>query len=426
MEVCEERFVKSHVPLVVVCAALTAAVQSGRAADPIIWATGPNDVTFSLDGTQDPSLPQNWDSLSANVAITRGQIRGIYNAVAETSYTHTSSPTGTLWAFSGLDGNGSFTYGTGAQNHAGLTFDVWETELGGSTQLQTNIQSRPAVMYLTDTNEYLDIIFTTWTSGGVMSYTRATPPPSIINATWSGGSGNWSDAPKWSSNPKFPANGTNGTFTATVNTGSVNLDVNATVNALTIGGTTGAWTGQVNRADKALVIAAGAGKAAAISTLQNQLASGKTSNYTGNGITSSLVAANPTTMSIAMVDNADLSLTSYRGQTVDNNSIILAAARNGDATLDNKVDALDLNTLAAHWQQTSGALWSAGDFTGDGKVDALDLNVLASNWQFGTSLQAAMAAYPQFAGVTVPEPASMGVLAVAGAILLRRRARPSR
>jgi hypothetical protein len=94
-----------------------------------------------------------------------------------------------------------------------------------------------------------------------------------------------------------------------------------------------------------------------------------------------------------------LGLTSYRGITgLDGNSTIIVMAHNGDASLDGKVDALDLNILAAHWQQQTGALWSAGDFTGDGKVDALDLNVLAANWQFGTAV---------LASVPVPEPASL-------------------
>ena len=37
-----------------------------------------------------------------------------------------------------------------------------------------------------------------------------------------------------------------------------------------------------------------------------------------------------------------------------------------------------------------------GDFTGDGKVDAFDLNVLAANWQAGVSAEAAQLAGPFF------------------------------
>src|SRR4029078_288890 len=94
--------------------------------------------------------------------------------------------------------------------------------------------------------------------------------------------------------------------------------------------------------------------------------------------------------SLALVDVGDLGLTAYRGQTgLDANSTIVVVAPNGDPTLDNKVDALDLNILASHWQLPAGALWSAGDFNGDGKVDALDLNILSGHWQFAGYLHAA-------------------------------------
>ena len=53
---------------------------------------------------------------------------------------------------------------------------------------------------------------------------------------------------------------------------------------------------------------------------------------------------------------------------------------------------------------------------GDGKVDALDLNMLAANWQFGAaSLQAALGA------VAVPEPGTLGVMALGVTMLVRRR-----
>ena len=418
-----------RLPVVVVCAALAAVVQSAVAADPVIWVTGVNDVTFSLNGTQDTTMSQFWDVLSTKVAITRGPVRGVFNPIAdpipETSYTHNVSPIGTLWAFSDLNGSPTFNYGAGAAIHSDLVFSNWEASLGGSTLLKANIDNRPGVIFLQDDNAYLDVIFTSWTTGGAMSYTRATPPPSVINAAWNGGSGNWSNPANWSSNPKYPSNGTNGTFTAAINTGNVTLDVDATVNNLTLGGTTGNWTAQLNLANRALVIAAtSANKASIISTLLNQLATGKTNNYTGNGITSSAVASNATTMSIALADNSNLALTSFRGQSLNADSLILVAAHNGDASLDNKVDALDLNVLAAHWQQQSGALWSIGDFNGDGKVDALDLNVLAANWQFGSggggSLEAALAQFPQFSGVSVPEPGSIGFMALAVSLLVRR------
>src|SRR5206468_489843 len=55
----------------------------------------------------------------------------------------------------------------------------------------------------------------------------------------------------------------------------------------------------------------------------------------------------------------------------------------GDANHDGKIDALDLNLLAAEWQTAGTGL--PGDFNGDGRVDALDLNLLASNWQLNAN-----------------------------------------
>jgi hypothetical protein len=53
----------------------------------------------------------------------------------------------------------------------------------------------------------------------------------------------------------------------------------------------------------------------------------------------------------------------------------------GDATLDGRVNATDLNQLGIHWQLASRAGWQDGDFNGDGNVNAADLNILGLNWQ---------------------------------------------
>ena len=147
--------------------------------------------------------------------------------------------------------------------------------------------------------------------------------------------------------------------------------------------------------------------------------------WNGPGITSSTIPLDPAHFSLALADNADLHLPAFRGQGIDDSFLIVAYARFGDATLDNKVDALDLNLLASHWQQQSNALWSAGDFNTDGKVDALDLNLLAANWQFSLPLT------PSFGPLTfelltsspspIPEPASLALLTLGAEALLSRR-----
>jgi hypothetical protein len=73
----------------------------------------------------------------------------------------------------------------------------------------------------------------------------------------------------------------------------------------------------------------------------------------------------------------------------------------GDANLDLRVNAADLNEVGIAWQSGSNE-WSKGNFTGSG-VNVADLNVLALNWQ---------AVHPDapFGADAVPEPAGMILL----------------
>ncbi len=55
----------------------------------------------------------------------------------------------------------------------------------------------------------------------------------------------------------------------------------------------------------------------------------------------------------------------------------------GDANLDGKVNATDLNQVGINWRTMDGVGWEEGDFTGDGTVDAQDLNIIGINWRAG-------------------------------------------
>ena len=79
----------------------------------------------------------------------------------------------------------------------------------------------------------------------------------------------------------------------------------------------------------------------------------------------------------------------------------------GDANLDGRVDAGDLNVIALNWN-TENNLWSEGNLVGAG-VGASDLNALALTWQQVTPTVAEQAA--------VPEPASF-VLALLAMVFL--------
>src|SRR3954469_5577961 len=67
---------------------------AGRAAT--VW-NGPL-ISFSKAVGADPTLPANQDRITANTWITRGDVRGLYNAARETGFTHYFSPSNTAWA----------------------------------------------------------------------------------------------------------------------------------------------------------------------------------------------------------------------------------------------------------------------------------------------------------------------------------------
>ncbi len=82
----------------------------------------------------------------------------------------------------------------------------------------------------------------------------------------------------------------------------------------------------------------------------------------------------------------------------------------GDADADNDVDGVDFGLWQAGYPMASGATLADGDFDGDGDVDGVDFGL----WQ---------AAYPTNVGGagTLPEPATLAVLALGAIGFLARR-----
>ena len=85
----------------------------------------------------------------------------------------------------------------------------------------------------------------------------------------------------------------------------------------------------------------------------------------------------------------------------------------GDADLSDFVDLADLSTLAFNWESSTGMTWLTADFDLNGTVNLADLSALAFHWE-----QSASGGAPP-----VPEPVTLGLLAVGGLALLRRRRR---
>jgi hypothetical protein len=99
--------------------------------------------------------------------------------------------------------------------------------------------------------------------------------------------------------------------------------------------------------------------------------------------------------------------------TVDDSAVLVKYTYVGDANLDGQVDALDYERIDLAIGNTGVFGVAQGDLNYDGAVDALDYEQVDLNIGNGVG--------SPLAGVFIPEPASLSLLAVAGGLLARRR-----
>jgi hypothetical protein len=136
--------------------------------------------------TADTNDPLNQDRMTANVWLTRASTEGMFNIAPghESAYIRPTSPDDTLWATSVMSANNGKTIA--ATNWQQLSFTNWAPAYGGpGPALGANITTHNAVVHLLTDDIYLDLTFTSFTSGGDFTYQRSTaalPEPSTVAA----------------------------------------------------------------------------------------------------------------------------------------------------------------------------------------------------------------------------------------------------
>jgi len=115
---------------------------------------------------------------------------------------------------------------------------------------------------------------------------------------------------------------------------------------------------------------------------------------------------------VSYVDNSGDGVTD---RLVLNGAALEWKAMMADANLDDEVGIADLSAVADNYGETVGMSWLTGDFNLDGEVGIADLSAVADNYGNVGSPPSPPG------GGTVPEPATLALLALGGAALIRRR-----
>ena len=160
--------------------------------------------------------------------------------------------------------------------------------------------------------------------------------------------------------------------------------------------------------NKLVIEPTSAAKTVALATLQNQAAT--------HNITSSTLGVN---FALAVIDNASLvtPFTTFGGQSVDGNSILLAPELLGDANADGSVDLNDLNMVLNNLG-TANTNWTAGNFDNAATIDLTDLNDVLNDLGLTTASTGSIANVQSPVTTSAPEPASL-LLIAAVPLLLR-------
>ena len=208
----------------------------------------------------------------------------------------------------------------------------------------------------------------------------------------------------------------------TVNAGTLQFGTSTGVANLAALSITGTGTFDVTNNHVFINYGSGTDPIASIAAL---LATGYNSgawNGAGGIITSAPLVVGGLTYGLGYADGADLQ---HLATGVPSGTIEIKYTLLGDADLNGIVNGIDFGILAANFNKGITG-WDEGDFDYNNIVNGLDFGDLAANFNKGAAGTDAVAALDAFAAANglladVPEPASIGLIGIAGMGLMARR-----
>lgn len=192
-----------------------------------------------------------------------------------------------------------------------------------------------------------------------------------------------------------------GTVVMRANGTSASVSIFDATHTLTVGS-----DGKLDLKNNSLIV-----KAGDLAAIQGQIKTAYANGaWTGNGITTTTGAAGT---GLGVDTAGHLGLTSLAGQTVAGADVLVKYTWLGDADFNGVVDFSDFLRLQAGYGKAAQT-WANGDFNYDNAVDFSDFLLLQA--AYGKP-----ALSETVEPVSVPEPATLGLLTLGGLALLRRR-----